>query len=118
MTRESRGHDPREQDFYEWLREKNEPDRDAPPPAPPPSMEPITTELGLFVGRVVRNEFLRGVAKICFKHGVEWEWDLERELLMRKVVLTLSGPGIHVVAAEHDIRSRGNRFADTGSGGG
>jgi hypothetical protein len=37
---------------------------------------------------------------------------------MRKVVLTLSGPGIHVVAAEHDIRSRGNRFADTGSGGG
>jgi hypothetical protein len=80
--------------------------------------EPVEREVGLFVGRLVRAEFLEGVAGICSEQGVEWEWDLRREWLMRKVLLTLRGPVDRVTRAEGDIRAWAARFHDASGGSG
>jgi len=98
-------HDVPDDDFLVWLRAKNRErytEEDAGPPPPAPD-EPTTREVGMFVGRLVRREFLNGVARICWEHDVEWEWDLERDLVLRKVVVTLHGPFARVEAAERGI---------------
>ena len=110
------GTDPREQDWLEWLREKNGPRPDEPPPPPPPSAEPATREVGYFVGRLVRRRFLTGVGEICAAHGVDWKWDLERDLLIRRLVLRLDGPGLAVEATVTDIDDLATRVSIVGGG--
>jgi hypothetical protein len=49
-------------------------------------------DLEFIVGRLVRREFLAGMASICASTGARWEWRAQRNGLIRTIAVTVSGP--------------------------
>jgi hypothetical protein len=61
-------------------------------------------EFGCFVGLLTRRSFLRRVSAVCWANGVDWEWELRRDGVVRKVVITLHGPARRLDAVERELR--------------
>jgi hypothetical protein len=72
-------------------------------------------DLELIVGRLVRREFLAGVASICASTGARWEWRMQRSGPVRIIAVTISGPGSVVEETVDQVRALQRLF---GSGGG
>jgi hypothetical protein len=72
-------------------------------------------DLEFIVGRLVRKEFLGGVDAICAAAGARWEWRTERRWLIKKTVVTVSGPGSVVQQTASELLEWQRRFpANTG----
>jgi hypothetical protein len=63
------------------------------------------------VGRMVRREFLSGVASICAATGARWEWRVERQGLTRTTMITVTGPGSVVDETASQLLEWQRRFA-------
>jgi hypothetical protein len=61
-------------------------------------------DLDFIVGRLVRREFLGGVASICASTGARWEWRPQRNGLIRTIAVTVSGPGSVVEETVSQLR--------------
>jgi hypothetical protein len=68
-------------------------------------------ELEFTVGRLARNEFLRGVESICTTTGVRWKWEARRSLVAQRIVVTVSGPKAVVDPTAERVGSWAQKFS-------
>jgi hypothetical protein len=80
--------DARESDWFEWQREH---DRATAPAHATPAPRGVL-EVRYAVAPYIRRAFLGGVAEICWRRQLRWEWDLVGRRPFRKVEISLEGP--------------------------
>jgi hypothetical protein len=71
-------------------------------------------ELEFIVGRMVRREFLGGIASICASTGARWEWRVQRNGPIRTITVTVSGTGSVVDETVSQLRDWQRLFPASG----